>query len=198
MPLPLRHLFKPLIEASADDLAIINQPIDFYGLNYYMPTRVAAGSGDGNTPDGHAAAMEGLPFHLEGFPEHDTTGFGWPIAPHYLTRLLRDFGKRYRKVLPPVFITEGGASFPDQVANGRVDDTVRTNYLADHIFAALAALPDVDLRGYFIWTLMDNWEWAAGFEQRFGLVHVDFDTLERTPKASYHWLQQVLEARRRR
>ena len=196
VPLPLRSLFKPLTQASDADLATIHQPIDFYGLNYYMPTRIAAGQGNGTTPDGHAAAMEGLPFHLEGFPEHDAMGFGWPIAPHYLTLLLRDFGKRYANALPPVFITEGGASFPDEIVDGVVDDAVRTKYLADHIFAAIATIPDVDLRGYFIWTLMDNWEWAAGFEQRFGIVHVDFDTQERTPKTSYHWLKQVLDARR--
>lgn len=195
VPLPLRGLFKPLLEASADDLATIHQPLDFYGLNYYMPTRVAAGAGEGNTPDGHAAAMEALPFHLEGFPEHDATGFGWPIAPHYLTLVLRDFGKRYAKVLPPVYITEGGASFPDELVDGIVDDAVRTKYLADHIFAAVATIPDVDLRGYFIWTLMDNWEWAAGFEQRFGIVHVDFETQKRTPKTSYEWLKRVLEHR---
>jgi beta-glucosidase len=197
VPPPLRGILQPLLEASKEDLATIHQPIDFYGLNYYMPTRVAAGAGDGATPDGHAAAMQGLPFHLEAFPEHETTGFGWPIASHYLTKLLRDFGKRYRKVLPPVYITEGGASFPDEVVDGSVDDASRIEYLADHIFAATAALPEVDLRGYFIWTLMDNWEWAAGFEQRFGLVHVDFETQQRTPKASYHWLRRVLEARPR-
>jgi len=102
--------------------------------------------------------------------------------------------KRYGDALPPVFITEGGASFPDEKTDGRVDDLQRVDYLSRHILAALG-VKGVDLRGYFVWSLMDNWEWAQGFGQRFGLVHVDFETLERTPKYSYQWLRQALAAR---
>ncbi len=101
---------------------------------------------------------------------------------------------RYGDALPPVFITEGGASFPDAVEAAAWTTQARIDYLARHIQAALG-VGGVDLRGYFVWSLMDNWEWAQGFRQRFGLVHVDFDTLARTPKSSYDWLRQALAAR---
>ena len=191
---PLHGLLKPLLEATSEDLGTIHQPLDFYGMNYYMPTRVAVGSGDGRTPDGEGEAMKGLPFHLEAFPEFPQTGFGWPIAPIYLAKSLKEQVDRYGDALPPVFITEGGASFEDVLVDGVVDDPRRIDYLSRHIQAALA-VPGIDLRGYFVWSLMDNWEWAQGFRQRFGLVHVDFDTLERTPKSSFHWLRQALAAR---
>jgi beta-glucosidase len=144
-----------------------------------------------------AEGMGQLPFHLASWPEFPTTGFGWPIAPEFFAETLRDYAERYEGHLPPVYITEGGASFPDTLdANGAVDDEARASYLAEHLAIAFAGTPGMDLRGYYVWTLMDNWEWAAGFSQRFGLVHVDFDTQKRTPKRSYRWLQQVLRARR--
>ena len=197
-PLLARKEFRALSETDPADLAIIHQPIDFYGLNYYMPTRIAAGPPtDSASPDGDAPGMRELPFHLAAWPEYPTTAFGWPIAPEYLAVSLRDHAKRYGSALPPIYITEGGASFDDVVtSDGTVDDASRIDYLASHLAAALS-VPEVDLRGYFVWTLLDNWEWAAGFTQRFGLVHVDFDTLVRTPKASFAWLREVLAARRR-
>ncbi|MDH6180322.1 beta-glucosidase [Microbacteriaceae bacterium SG_E_30_P1] len=197
-PLLARKEFRALRETDPADLAIIHQPLDFYGVNYYMPTRIAVGPPeDSSTPDGEAEAMRDLPFHLAPWPEYPTTGFGWPIAPHFLADTLRDHTRRYGSALPPVYITEGGASFPDAPGpDGRVDDTERISYLAGHLNAALS-VPEVDLRGYFVWTLMDNWEWAAGFTQRFGLVHVDFDSLVRTPKASFEWLQRVQSSRMR-
>ncbi|MDO7883294.1 GH1 family beta-glucosidase [Antiquaquibacter soli] len=196
VPFLARKEFRALTETDPADLAIIHQPIDFYGLNYYMPTRIAAGAPtDAATPDGDAEAMKELPFHLAEWPEYPKTGFGWPIAPQFLAESLRDYVARYGDALPPVYITEGGASFPDRVGpDGSVDDSARIEFLGDHIAAALS-VEGVDLRGYFVWTLMDNWEWAAGFTERFGLVHVDFDSLERTPKASYHWLRKVIAAR---
>lgn len=195
-PFLSRKLFRPLIEVDDADLATIAQPLDFYGLNYYMPTRIASGPpSDDATPAG-AAGMRSLPFHLAAWPEFPATAFGWPIAPEYLTETLRDYGSRYEGVLPPVYITEGGASFTDVAsADGGVDDADRASYLAEHLAAAFAGAPGVDLRGYYVWTLLDNWEWAAGFEQRFGLVRVDPATQDRTPKRSFDWLQRVLRAR---
>lgn len=109
---------------------------------------------------------------------------------------------RYGASLPPVFITENGASFPDVVnPDGTVHDAGRVGYLARHLSAALESVrpggpaEGVDLRGYFAWSLMDNFEWAAGYSQRFGLVHVDFDTLARTPKDSFLWFQSVARSR---
>ncbi len=197
-PRSMRTIFRPLIEVDDADLAIIAQPLDFYGLNYYMPTRIASGAPTDNTmPDGvWAAGASQLPFHIAPWPELPTTSFGWPVAPDYLRVALADYATRYAGKLPPVYITEGGASFVDTVqADGSIDDESRTAYLAEHLAVAFAGAPGVDVRGYFIWTLLDNWEWAAGFSQRFGLVHVDADTQDRTPKRSYRWLQQLLGAR---
>lgn len=197
VPFLARKQFKALLDVDPEDLKTIHQPLDFYGLNYYMPTRIAAGPPkDARTPDGtDSAAMRDLPFHLRAMDEYPTTGFGWPIAPDYLGHTLRDYAARYGDALPPVYITEGGASFPDVVIDGSVDDAARVNYLAEHLAVAFAGAPGLDLRGYFVWTLLDNWEWAAGFRERFGLIHVDFDTQERTPKRSYGWFQRLLASR---
>lgn len=187
-----------LSRMSRRDLRLVSQPLDFYGLNYYFPSRIAAGPpppGEGN-PDGVSEAMDRAPFHLTDWPEFAQTGFGWPIAPAYLGRVLEDLAARYGDRLPPVVITEGGASFPDVVGpDGEVDDGARVEYLAEHIAVAARSVPGVDLRGYLVWSLLDNFEWAAGYSQRFGLVHVDFETQVRTPKASFRWLQKVLAAR---
>jgi beta-glucosidase len=200
-------LFSALAEVSPADLALISQPLDFYGLNYYMPTRIAAGSGGSRTPDGTSSAMGSLPFHLAGWPEYPHTGFGWPIAPEFLGTALDELGSRYGGALPPVFITENGASFPDarelDEADGtpHVHDGSRIDYLAGHLRAALDAVggsgpaSGIDLRGYYVWSLLDNFEWAAGYTQRFGLVHVDFEDFTRTPKDSYHWFRLLGESR---
>jgi beta-glucosidase len=147
--------------------------------------------------------MAKLPFHLAAFPEYETTGFGWPVAPEHLGILLRELKDRYGAALPPLFITESGASFPEpDHTPGPVHDADRISYLASHLGQALRATApggiahDVELLGYYVWTLLDNFEWAAGYSQRFGLVHVDFDTLERTPKDSYYWYQSLSKARR--
>jgi beta-glucosidase len=124
------------------------------------------------------------------------TGFGWPVAPDFLAVTLRELADRYGDRLPPVVITEGGASYPDVVQrDGSVDDEARVLYLAEHLAIAFAGAPGVRLEGYFVWSLLDNWEWAAGFSQRFGLVHVDFETQNRTPKRSFTWLQRLLGGR---
>jgi beta-glucosidase len=187
-----------LSRSSRRDRALMSRPLDFYGLNYYFPSRIARGSappGTGN-PDGVSEAMNEAPFHLTDWPEFEQTGFGWPIAPEYLRVVLQNLVERYGDRLPPVIITEGGASFPDAVGtDGAVDDSRRIDYLARHIAVAAESVPGLDLRGYIVWTLLDNFEWAAGYTQRFGLVHVDFETLARTPKASYHWLRRVLKSR---
>jgi beta-glucosidase len=180
------------------DLQIMSRPLDFYGVNYYFPSRVAAGPPPPGIsgPDGSSIEMQKAPLHLKDWPEFGQTGFGWPIAPEFLRRVLENLRDRYGDRLPPVVVTEGGASFPDEPgADGVVDDVARIDYLADHIAVAASGVPGVDLRGYIVWTLLDNFEWAAGYTQRFGLVHVDFTTLKRTPKSSFRWLQRVLAAR---
>lgn len=124
---------------------------------------------------------------------------GWPVVPEALTELLRALHARYPR-LPPVWITENGSAEADAVGpDGRVHDTARTDYLADHLAAVAEAVSaGVDVRGYYVWSLLDNFEWARGYGQRFGLVHVDYDTLTRTPKDSYHWFRALITAHRAR
>ena len=162
-----------------------------------MPTRIKAGSQkDGVTPDGDVESMKDVPFSLLPFPEFPKTGFGWPVAPEYLAVTLNEIVERYGDALPPVYITESGVRYPDEPgADGGFHDDQRIDYLAQHLDVILKGAPGIDLKGYFVWSLLDNWEWAAGYSQRFGLVHVDFDSLTRTPKDSYRWLQSVLAAR---
>ncbi|UNZ05911.1 Beta-glucosidase B [Streptomyces rimosus subsp. rimosus] len=174
-----------------EDLRIIGEPLDWYGVNYYQPTQVGAP----RAADGGPAAFAGielppgLPFApraIEGYP---LTDFGWPVVPAALTELLTGFRDRYGDRLPPVVITENGCSYEG------VEDRERIAFLDAHIRAVHDAVTaGVDVRGYFVWSLLDNFEWAEGYARRFGLVHVDYGTLARTPKASYHWLRDALRA----
>ncbi|GLW24417.1 beta-glucosidase [Microbispora triticiradicis] len=156
------------------DLETIAQPLDGLGVNYYMPTRIS-GPGGGD-----------LPFEFEPISGHPVTAFGWPVVPGGLRELLGSLTARYGDALPPVYVTENGCSYDG------LDDQERIAYLDGHIRAMREA--DADVRGYFVWSLLDNFEWAEGYHQRFGLVHVDFETLRRTPKASYHWFADFLKA----
>ncbi|MFH8249962.1 GH1 family beta-glucosidase [Microbacterium sp. B2969] len=179
----------PPMPVEEGDLDLISAPGDFYGINFYNPTTVAA-----------AAEGSSIPFEIVPTPGAPVTGFGpeWPIVPSALTDLLVDFRERYGDRLPPLVIGENGASFPEPGhVEGPVADTDRIAYLAGHIEAVGAALAEgVDVREYTVWSLLDNFEWADGFTQRFGLVHVDFDTAERTPKASFDWYRALItEAR---
>ena len=180
----------PLLEdfVLPGDLATIRQPLDFYGVNYYNPIKIAA------APDEAAVPFEML--DLLGYP---TTDFGWPIVPDALREWLIMFRSRYRAALPPIMITESGCSFndgPDE--NGVVDDQRRIDYLAAHLEAVAVAIQrGVDIRGYYTWSLMDNFEWAEGYTQRFGLVHVDYETQKRTPKKSFRWYADLIAAQRR-
>ncbi|MDQ5862389.1 MAG: family 1 glycosylhydrolase, partial [Actinomycetota bacterium] len=205
-PRSLRYA-KPWLRSfgkiSDADLRTIHQPVDFYGVNYYQPVKVAAGQGTGEDLTVPAEAMVRIPAHQVPFDEYGTTGFGWPVAPEHLGFLLRELKDRYGDALPPIYITESGASFPEpEHVTGPVQDQQRIDYIAGHLGHALEATApggiahDVDLRGYYVWTLMDNFEWAAGYSQRFGLVHVDFDTLERTPKESFYWYRALSQARK--
>ena len=170
------------------DLKIIGEPIDWYGINYYAPTRVGAPQGSEIEFGGLTMPAE-LPFSVREIEGYPVTDFGWPVVPEALTELLVDFRGRYGDRLPPVVITENGCSYEG------LDDQERIAYLDGHLRALhRASEQGVDVRGYFVWSLLDNFEWAEGYARRFGLVHVDFETLERTPKASYHWLRDVLRA----
>jgi beta-glucosidase len=168
------------------DLEIIKTPMDALGINYYNPTRIAA------APAGAPLPFDMLP--IEGVP---TTAFGWPVVPDGLRELLVGLRDRYGAALPPIYITENGCSTADVVApDGHVHDAARIDYLDGHLRALRQAIDEgVDVRGYFVWSLLDNFEWAEGYHQRFGLVRVDYDTQRRTPKDSFFWLQSALAGR---
>jgi beta-glucosidase len=187
-----------LPEHAADDLAQIGRRLDFYGINYYNPVRVAAPAEGAGEVDG-IALPEGLPFS---FPDIDGvvhTDFGWPVVPEGLSELLLAFRDRYGEDLPPVVVTENGASYADAPdEHGRVADQRRIDYLAAHLSALHDAIEHgVDVRGYFCWSLLDCFEWAAGFRQRFGLVYVDYPTQRRVPKDSFAWYADYVAAARR-
>ncbi|MEG3629700.1 GH1 family beta-glucosidase [Streptomyces poriticola] len=170
------------------DLKIVAEPLDFYGINYYAPARVGAPGGEASEFGGVPLPAE-LPFSVHEIEGRPRTDFGWPVVPEGLTELLTGFRDRYGDRLPPVVITENGCSYEG------LDDQDRIAYLDGHLRALHDALTaGVDVRGYFVWSLMDNFEWAEGYARRFGLVHVDYATQKRTPKASYRWFRDVLRA----
>ena len=166
----------------ADDLALIRRPIDFLGVNYY--TRSVVNADPSAWPAGAGRAIQRERAHTE---------TGWEVYPEGLTDILRWVTHRYGRV--PIYITENGAAFydPPHVVNGGVDDPLRIWYYREHLRAALDAIRQgVDLRGYFAWSLLDNYEWSLGYSKRFGMVHVDYATLERTPKASARFYTEVI------
>ncbi|MFG1653738.1 GH1 family beta-glucosidase [Micromonospora sp. NPDC049275] len=175
------------------DEKLIAAPIDLLGINYYAPTYVAGrpdGEGDGAYP-GTEGAVHFLP------PAGPLTDMGWMIEPAGLTRLLERIAADYPGV--PLLITENGAAFPDKAGvdsphgPAQVIDDDRIAYLDGHLRAAHEAISrGVDLRGYLVWSFLDNFEWAEGYRKRFGIVHVDYLTQRRTPKASARWYQEVI------
>jgi beta-glucosidase len=183
-----------------EDLRTIAAPLDFYGVNYYNPTRVAA-PGSALAQVSQAPAVEGVPFlvvELEG--DHPRTDFGWPVVPEGLRDVLVGLRREYGDALPPVVVTENGCAYDDPPGpDGAIHDQRRIDYLASHLRAVGEAVAaGVDVRGYFTWSLMDNFEWAEGFTKRFGLVHVDYATQRRTPRDSYGWYRDVIAAHRAR
>ncbi|MFF0742422.1 GH1 family beta-glucosidase [Streptomyces sp. NPDC004111] len=176
-----------------DDLRLISQPLDWYGVNFYQPTRVGAPDPAAPTEFAGITVPPELPFSVHPVTGVPRTAFDWAVVPEALTELLLSFRDRYGDSLPPVVITENGCSYDG------IDDQERIAFLDAHLRALHRAMDaGVDVRGYFVWSLMDNWEWAEGYAQRFGLVHIDFEggTLDRTPKASYGWLRDALRAQR--
>jgi beta-glucosidase len=166
------------------DLAIVAEPLDFLGINYYFRTNVRA--------DGRGGYVE-VP--LEGV---ERTQMGWEVHPDGLRDLLIAFHGRYAN-LPPIYITENGIACDDEVVDGQVVDGQRIAFLNRHLAAVDQAVKaGVDVRGYFIWSLMDNFEWAFGYERRFGIVHVDYATQRRTVKRSAQLVREFLARRRER
>ncbi|HEX2143389.1 MAG TPA: GH1 family beta-glucosidase [Glycomyces sp.] len=169
------------------DLEAIAQPLDGLGVNYYNPTRLAS------PPPGSP-----LPFDIAEFDQVPTTDFGWPVIPSGLTQTLTELTEDYGDALPPLWITENGCSYDIAPAeDGTIPDQARIDYLAAHVKAVADAIDQgADVRGYLVWSLLDNFEWAEGFHQRFGLVHVDLETQDRTPKASFDWYREHIAEQR--
>lgn len=157
------------------DMDCIKVPLDFLGINYYMRTVVSGGA----------------PWDVKA-SGHEITDMGWEVYPQGLTDLLVRLHRDYP--LPPIYITENGAAFRDEVVDGQVHDGQRQRYIANHIAAVHAAMyQGVRVDGYFVWSLMDNFEWASGYAKRFGIVRVDYDTQQRTLKDSALWYRDFLQ-----
>jgi beta-glucosidase len=173
------------------DLEQIARPIDALGLNYYRRHHVR--HAPGASAAGTTAQWPGSPDVDLVAPPGPVTSSGWAIEPDGLCEALRDVVSEYET--PPLYVHENGAAFVDTVGpDGQIDDVGRTAFLEAHVRAAHDALASgVDLRGYFVWTLLDNFEWAEGYDPhyRYGIVHVDSETLERTPKASARWYSEL-------
>ncbi|MGB8813821.1 MAG: GH1 family beta-glucosidase [Paracoccaceae bacterium] len=162
-----------------DDMETIATPVDWVGLNYY--TRKLIGPAPGPWPS-HQEVPGPLP----------KTQMGWEIYPEGLEFFLKRTHADYTKGLP-LIVTENGMANPDVIENGHIPDQGRIDYVAAHLNAVKRAIAaGVPVQGYYLWSLLDNYEWSLGYEKRFGMVHVDFQSLQRTPKASYHALSRAL------
>jgi beta-glucosidase len=158
------------------DMALISQRLDFLGLNYYSRSLVSA---------------QGI---IDPVPGSEYTEMGWEVHPPALRKLLNRINRDYR--LPPIYITENGAAFKDEITpEGAIHDERRLDYIRQHLIQIYLAMQDgVDVRGYFVWSLLDNFEWAHGYTKRFGIVRVDYKTQERTIKDSGRWYSRVIES----
>lgn len=162
------------------DMESISVPLDFLGINYYMRSVVSAGQ----------------PWDVK-TSGHEITDMGWEVYPQGLTDLLLRLHRDYR--LPPLYITENGAAFQDQVVDGQVHDARRQAYIENHIAALTQAMRQgVRVDGYFVWSLLDNFEWSSGYAKRFGIVRVDYQTQQRTLKDSALWYRDFLSAQKNR
>ena len=184
----VEHFGSAMPTVSDDDLGVIATPTDFLGVNSYNPAIVKPPADPANplghdplSPDEMIAAGYSL------------TAMGWPIVPEAFGQLITRIARDYQ--VPAIYITENGAAFDDVMEHGTVDDPRRVDYFRTHLAALKTAIDQgAPVRGYFAWSLLDNFEWAWGYAKRFGIVHVDFDTMQRTPKASALWLRDAIAA----
>jgi beta-glucosidase len=173
----LQELASDAPKVFPGDMEKIKVPLDFLGVNYYMRSVISAGE----------------PWDVKS-TGNEITDMGWEVYPQGLTELLVRLHRDYK--LPPIVITENGAAFKDELIEGRVHDEQRRRYIANHIAATLAAMRQgVRVDGYFVWSLLDNFEWSSGYAKRFGIVRVDYDTQRRTLKDSALWYRAFLCAK---
>jgi beta-glucosidase len=165
------------------DMERIAAPIDFLGLNYYTTVEVTPSEDERDDPEGPPSQN----------PSEGYTEMGWRVDPDGLRSYLSELNNRYSP--KSIVVTENGASYSDSPDGyGHIEDQRRIDYLDQHINALLHAAEDgVPIDGYFVWSLLDNLEWTQGFEQRFGLVWVDQESQERTPKRSFEWFGSVVD-----
>ena len=211
----------PVIEST--DMQIISEKIDFLGVNFYSRSMVSNArqgkvsdtilqkldraeirmqeSNDVLDDDTKAEKLQklmnqkGIHYNSVNLEEVERTHIGWEVHPEALLKLLTDLNQTYH--LPPIYITENGAAVDDQLVGGKIDDEQRYRYYQNHLSMVDQAIKlGVDIRGYFAWSLMDNFEWAEGYKMRFGIVYVDYETQTRTLKRSAIKFQEFLNARK--
>jgi beta-glucosidase len=171
----LQYLGADAPRVASGDMTVIAAALDFLGVNYYTRSVASARSS-------WDAATGGLPL----------TDMGWEVYPQGLTELLVRLNRDYP--VPPLYVTENGGAFADRIDDGRIHDPERVDYLASHIAAVAAACEQgVPMKGYMVWSLLDNFEWASGYAKRFGIVHVDYATQQRTLKDSALWYQAFVQ-----
>ena len=170
----LEHLGVDAPKLEADDLSLIHQPLDFLGINFYTRSFIST-----QKPPKPAPGKQGF------------TDMGWEIYPEALTQHLVRITREYAP--PPIFITENGMANADTLVDGRVADVERIQYVSEHLKALARAVElGVDVRGYFYWSLLDNFEWNSGYTKRFGIFHVDYATQKRVPKDSALWYRDFI------
>jgi len=174
------------------DMELAQTKNDWLGINYYFDTRVGA-SDSAKTVEFDNSAFLGLT--IDSTPKGDLTDMGWPITPDGLTNMLVRWQKEFGSRLPQIFITENGCAYPDGPDEaGKINDLRRISYLDKHLNALLDAIGQgVDVGGYFQWSLLDNFEWSLGYQKRFGIVFVDYESQKRTPKESAYWYSNVIK-----
>ncbi len=172
-PGALRDLGADAPDVKPNDFALISQKLDYLGVNYYTRT------------------VFGAQGEVKKVPGSEYTEMGWEVAPEALGRMLVRMHHDYR--LPPIYIAENGCALDDQVVDDHVHDTRRIKYIHDHLVELRKTMRlGVNIRGYFVWSLMDNFEWAHGFSKRFGLIYIDYPTQKRIIKDSAYWYSKVI------
>jgi beta-glucosidase len=189
-----------LIDSYGEELTSVIQPgdlesatvkNDFIGINYYFDNYIHPSKGGGN--QWHSiAGLFGL--DIDETAPGPLTDMGWPLTPFGLKNLLVRWHREYGSALPDLYITENGAAYDEGISeDGKCHDQRRIDYLSTHLNAVAEAIAEGSpVKGYYQWSLMDNFEWALGYEKRFGIVHVDFDTQKRTIKDSGYWYSDVI------
>lgn len=181
----LEHLADHMPKNWQADMACISQPMDWLGLNYYTRSHIED-DGTGQFPYARAVVPNYDP------KDQGRTSMNWEIFPDGLSGFLTRIQERYAPDIP-IFVSENGMASFDHVQDSAVYDAQRVGYFEKHLGAVQDAIAaGVPVKGYFAWSLLDNFEWAFGYDQRFGIIHVDFETQHRTPKASWRWFQELL------